>query len=106
MFYSCTVCGYSQMRNPPKDYNICPCCGTEFGYDDFSKSHRMLRNDWLSRGAPWFSSNIRPQFPWDGFRQVIEAGLPFDVPLPASNIILAPIKINARVRTTMDLQVA
>lgn len=84
MFYSCPVCGYSQMTEPPKDYAICPSCATEFGYSDFSKNYRQLRNEWLANGANWFSSATGPPFLWNGFRQVAEAGLPYDIPLPHS----------------------
>jgi hypothetical protein len=43
--YSCHVCGYSMLDEPPYDkygcatYTICPCCGTEFGYDDSLTEH-------------------------------------------------------------------
>lgn len=84
MYYSCPVCGYSQMSKPPENHYICPSCGTEFGYDDFTKSHRQLRNEWLLEGANWFSCSTLPpdSYFWNGFRQVIEADLPYDVPVP------------------------
>ena len=85
VYYSCPVCGYGQMSGPPENYNICPSCGTEFGYDDLSKSHRQLRNQWLASGANWFSlATPPPDFLWSGFLQVMEAGLPYDVPTPFS----------------------
>lgn len=86
MFYQCPVCGYNQMLAPPSNHYICPCCGTEFGYDDFAKAHRALRNEWLSNGAPWFSSTTAAPFLWNGFRQVIEAGLPSDIPAPHGGV--------------------
>lgn len=43
-FYTCPVCAYERMPYPPKNYNICPCCGVEFGYEDFVATHRELRN--------------------------------------------------------------
>jgi hypothetical protein len=73
------------MRFPAADDNICPSCGTEFGYDDFSNSHLSLRNKWLANGAEWFSQTTRPpDYDWNGFRQVMEAGLPFDFREPRS----------------------
>jgi hypothetical protein len=84
--YLCPVCGYGQMSDPPENYNICPSCGTEFGYDDLSKNHRQLRNYWLARGANWFSgATPPPDFDWNGFVQVALAGLPYDVPIPSDS---------------------
>jgi hypothetical protein len=42
------------MQDPPRDYNICECCGTEFGNDDESVSHEELRARWVAGGARWF----------------------------------------------------
>ena len=83
MYYQCPVCGFSQMPLPPREYHICPCCGTEFGYDDFSRTHLELRNEWLSQEAVWFDPSTPPAWDWNPFRQVIEAGLLFDVPIAA-----------------------
>jgi hypothetical protein len=52
--FLCPVCYYNQMPDPPQDYNICPCCGTEFGYDDEFKSFGQLRSDWIAAGMRWF----------------------------------------------------
>ena len=38
----CPVCGY-QMEDPPKDNNICPSCGTEFGLHDVNATLSDLR---------------------------------------------------------------
>jgi len=87
MFYSCPVCGYSQMTEAPNDYAICPSCGIQFGYDDVSKKYRRLRNEWLANGAIWFSPSTPPPGPfWNGFRQVIEAGLQYDVDPPKRDV--------------------
>jgi hypothetical protein len=88
MNYRCLVCGYDQMPHPPKDYNICPCCGVEYGLDDAFDSHRKLRNEWLKRGAPWFS--LLPPYVapvnWSAWDQVIRAGYQVDVPPPQSSV--------------------
>jgi hypothetical protein len=40
MDFICNICGYPNLRLPPRDetgashFNICPCCGCEFGYED------------------------------------------------------------------------
>jgi hypothetical protein len=52
--YTCPVCYYTGMQDPPKDYNICECCGTEFGNDDEAHSHEELRTRWIEGGAKWF----------------------------------------------------
>jgi hypothetical protein len=106
MFYQCPVCGYNEMQFPPSEHNICPCCSTEFGYDDFSKSHRVLRNEWLAHGANWFSYTTIPPFTWNGFRQVIEAGFPFDVPAPTSNVKSFFIKAPVFVQKEFQVQVS
>lgn len=75
MRYTCPVCGFSNLRQPPEDNNICPCCGTEFGYDDFSKSHQELRLAWLAKGAPWFSRHTPPPQNWNSIQQLLDAAL-------------------------------
>ena len=39
------------MQDPPRDYNICECCGTEFGNDDDVHTHEVLRVQWIDTGA-------------------------------------------------------
>lgn len=40
MKYICPICGYDKLLEPPYDeynnpsYEICPCCGFEYGFDD------------------------------------------------------------------------
>ena len=53
--YTCPVCSYYPMADPPRDWNICPCCGTEFGNDDYDRTHAELRAAWEAKGRPWFS---------------------------------------------------
>jgi hypothetical protein len=50
----CPVCGFRLMY-PATDHRICPCCGTEFGYDDAGRSHEELREVWVENGARWWS---------------------------------------------------
>jgi hypothetical protein len=52
--YTCPVCYYTGMQDPPRDYNICECCGTEFGNDDEALSHEELRTRWIESGAKWY----------------------------------------------------
>ncbi len=66
----CPVCGYDNLTHPPKDYMICPCCGTEFGYDDFTATHEELRQEWMSNGCQWFSSRVLAPTGWDPVAQL------------------------------------
>ncbi len=68
--YVCLVCGYDQLRDPPEDYTICPCCGTEFEFDDSFSSHFELRNAWINSGARWWSRLDLPPENWDPYLQV------------------------------------
>ena len=73
----CPVCFYPDLEEPPREFSICPCCGTEFGVDDYSPSdispdviHRELRWQWLERGAPWFDPGTSQPNGWSGFEQI------------------------------------
>lgn len=62
--FTCPVCFYPEMTEPPQDFNICPCCGVEFENDDYDTSHAELRQQWLHAGAPWFSSVRKSSEAW------------------------------------------
>lgn len=53
----CPVCGFD-WHEPVERYEICECCGTQFGYDDANTSHFELRRRWIERGCPW--TGLRP----------------------------------------------
>lgn len=42
------------MDDPPQDYHICECCGTEFEASDRILTYDELRTAWIERGCPWF----------------------------------------------------
>lgn len=71
--YTCPVCYYTKMREAPADYNICECCGTEFGNDDEFTSHDELREEWAAAGAPWFFRN--PPVGWNPWTQLLNANV-------------------------------
>ena len=71
----CPVCGFRGLPAPPTDFIICPCCGTEFGYDDFTHTHEQLRAAWLHNGAHWFSEFTGPPHGWNPYSQLLRAGL-------------------------------
>jgi len=65
----CPVCGYG-MEDPPKDYNICPSCGTEFGHHDVNASISDLRSAWLRTGPKWWSTVTPERENWNPFEQL------------------------------------
>lgn len=81
--YLCPVCGYDRLYEPPwsddaPSDEICPSCGTQFGYDDAAGgdaarravAHRALRASWVSDGCPWFSTSRRSPDGWDPTAQL------------------------------------
>ena len=74
MKYTCPVCGYDKMTEPPEGYYICPSCGTEFGNDDTLFTHEELRDLWVEHGAVWFSRATRPDYNWNPYQQLLNAG--------------------------------
>jgi hypothetical protein len=62
------------MVEPPKDYYICPSCGTEFGNDDTLFTYQELRSQWLANDARWFSRATPPPIGWNAYEQLMLAG--------------------------------
>ena len=59
------------MDEGPRDYNICPSCGTEFGLHDFNSTIEDLRTLWLASGPRW-RSTVDPEPPlWDPLLQLL-----------------------------------
>jgi hypothetical protein len=88
--YQCPVCAFSHMDEQPRDHAICACCGTQFGYDDTTRTYREIRDEWLSRGAAWFDTED-PEYPkyglgWDAWLQLDLAGFVYGVDRPAVNV--------------------
>ena len=43
-------------------FDICPCCGVEFGNEDYTEeSLKEYRAKWISEGAHWFDPKLQPQ---------------------------------------------
>jgi len=66
--YVCPVCYFDKLEQPPRDYTICQCCGTEFENDDETHSHKELRKFWVQDGMVWFFEN--PPKGWDPTAQL------------------------------------
>jgi hypothetical protein len=75
MNYRCPVCFFDELPYPPRDYHICPCCGTEFGNDDAEVSDSRLREIWITQGAKWFFG--KPPEGWSPWHQLAESGNAF-----------------------------
>ncbi len=79
--FLCPVCGFGGLTSAPYDpsgcasFDLCPCCGTEFGYDDASVTHHKLRRQWLVAGAPWRSSCVGMPEGWNAVEQLQASGL-------------------------------
>jgi hypothetical protein len=81
--FVCPVCGFPGLSEPPwsgaaASDEICPSCGTHFGYDDAAggrladraRIYEKLRRAWAASGYSWFSrSKARPPS-WDPIAQL------------------------------------
>ncbi|REK84672.1 hypothetical protein DY245_42135 [Streptomyces inhibens] len=71
MGLACFVCGLAQGVPPWGDdgktptFDICPCCGSEFGYEDATDAGVFrARRRWSERGYAWEDPKARPEG-WD-----------------------------------------
>jgi hypothetical protein len=103
--YTCPVCGYAALEWEPyyggqvPSFNMCPCCGTEFGFDDepaasgiqvpfeddreenreeFRRAaFSVLRRRWIEGGMRWFYPQVPPPPGWnptDQLETLLRAG--------------------------------
>ncbi|MNT37727.1 hypothetical protein D3C72_1738810 [compost metagenome] len=79
--FTCPVCGFHDAKLPPFEdgqnewsQEICPSCGTQFGYDDAALSHHALRLRWVEGGAKWWATRPAPN-DFDGLQQLRAAAL-------------------------------
>lgn len=113
MNFTCPVCGYAGLDEEPNDsFEICPCCGVEFGFDDggfdqgtpkLALRQKQLRAAWLLRGADWMDESRKPR-DWDANEQLRAAGL--SVPAPGNRVTLAmalPERLRQKHRVEIDL---
>lgn len=89
MNYKCPVCGYLDLPERPEDHEICPCCGTHFGYDDLRFSHDELRRNWLAQGGRWFDYATQRPEGWSAHGQVWKAGFGFKMEAAAGAEVLS-----------------
>lgn len=82
--YRCLVCGFDELRRPPRDHTICPSCGTQFGLTDagpepLPEIHAALRQRWIDRGPRWSSRVIAAPPHWNPWNQIVNANLPANI---------------------------
>jgi hypothetical protein len=58
----CPLCGFGPLRDTyvsvqefRYSFDLCPCCGCEYGYDDTLKYF----DEWLAGGCRWFNPGER-----------------------------------------------
>jgi hypothetical protein len=81
--FFCPVCGYAGLHELPwvgsaASDEICPCCGTHFGLDDFVSgnaklrpaTYERLRRAWIDGGYVWFSRSTPPPLGWSPREQL------------------------------------
>lgn len=64
----CRVCGYEfddlypwGVDGKTPSFEICDCCGTEFGHDDATLlAIKQKRAKWIEGGALWARPQVRP----------------------------------------------
>jgi hypothetical protein len=75
-YYACPVCQFPELISSPcsdrglANFDICPCCGVEFGYDDASTTYAELRARWVAGGMKWWSQAQTPPDGWSPESQI------------------------------------
>lgn len=64
----CRVCGFEQphpqygLDGRTPTYEICDCCGVEFGYGDtILPAIEAWREKWIASGQQWTDPGLKPQ---------------------------------------------
>ncbi len=75
-YFACPACGWDDQISPPMDtlgypsYDICSCCGIQYGYHDIMGiTYRAWRDKWVRNGMRWNSYSDPPP-DWDPVRQL------------------------------------
>lgn len=60
-FLDSVLSNFSDSVQKTPTYEICPCCGVEWGNEDYTLESRIeYRNKWLAAGAKWFEPQKKP----------------------------------------------
>ena len=73
MNHTCRVCGYAGLERAPRgrdgggSYEICPCCGYQYGVDDDDRqiTPEAWREEWVKGGMKWWSKGMKSPAGWD-----------------------------------------
>ncbi len=82
----CPVCAY-ELDDPPRDHNICPSCGTEFGLHDVNATIEELREAWIKTGPKWWSETDPKPADWNPFVQLARLGLSSGMVVPTAVVV-------------------
>jgi hypothetical protein len=81
--YACHICGLLQDELPwgedgkTSSFNICDCCGCEFGYNDATDvALKQYREDWVNHGKAWYKPKLKP-LNWSFEKQIEQVPLEF-----------------------------
>ncbi len=85
---TCPICDFSGLYEPP--YNrfgngsdeICPCCGFQFGLDDYGFENKeeafdKWRRKWVRKGCHWFSNFRHQPKDWNPIVLTLEPNIDF-----------------------------
>ena len=83
MKYLCPVCGWPELHGAPRSvsggasFELCPCCGFEFGVDDDDRgvTYAQARATWIADGMKWWSASRTAPAGWNAADQLARAGL-------------------------------
>ncbi|MGG0821641.1 hypothetical protein ABE099_02090 [Paenibacillus turicensis] len=82
MKYYCLVCNYDGLDEAPysdvgtPSYEICPCCGFQYGYhdddenDEKEKHYIEWRQKWIKDDYRWRDESTLPSADWDPVEQL------------------------------------
>jgi len=85
--FICPICGYPELDEAPFNYlengiksysyskgaptyEICPCCGIEFGYTDYEKTWDELRKEWIDSNYKWKHTTAQKPSNWNPKKQL------------------------------------
>jgi hypothetical protein len=81
----CPLCGfgpigeYATVIELRSSYDICSCCGCEYGYDDIEQHYE----EWVKDGCEWFTPEDKPKS-WSLDKQIENQIRPWP-PKPGNN---------------------
>ena len=65
--FICHVCGYPKLKTPPwgedgitPNFDTCPCCGVDFGYEDILETAYLEYKDQWIKSGKWLMEKERP----------------------------------------------